>query len=170
MSAPDPPLSLFLAPPLRTVLIITTVHQCFDIRELIVSLGSPESLLGSWQRVSGVKDLPSKTGQASTVAGSTVVAYGGCNSTSTDDPSCAGQDGYSISTSGAPSSFSLTTCPAPRIGASLVPNLNTASDTFTSQVFMIQGLFDEGAWDDSGGLERGEVVCTLTSLRPLSFD
>ena len=51
-----------------------------------------------------------------------------------------------------------TGLPAPRIGAALAPNLNSASASFEQQVFLLLGTFNSSEWQDDGGLDKGEVV------------
>ncbi|KAL1747216.1 hypothetical protein HDZ31DRAFT_26024, partial [Schizophyllum fasciatum] len=121
----------------------------------VLSPNLPDQVLGSWSRVS-VEDLPRKVGQAGTVIGQQIVSAGGCNSTSTDGNSCALGDSYVISTSDG-QVISPGACPAGRRGAVLVPNMNSYSSSFSSQVFYLLGTFDASRWDDGGGLDKGEV-------------
>ncbi|KAL1689319.1 hypothetical protein GGG16DRAFT_115145 [Schizophyllum commune] len=135
------------------------ISRLSDVWELhisgVLSPNLPNEVAGSWSQVS-VDDLPRKIGQAGTVIGQTIVAAGGCNSTSTDGDSCAVGDSYVISTSDG-QVISPGACPAGRRGASLVPNMNSYSNSFSSQVFYILGTFDSSRWDDGGGLDKGEV-------------
>ena len=142
------------------------ISRLSDVWELhisgVLSPNLPNEVAGSWSQVS-VDDLPRKIGQAGTVIGQTIVAAGGCNSTSTDGDSCAVGDSYVISTSDG-QVISPGACPAGRRGASLVPNMNSYSNSFSSQVFYILGTFDSSRWDDGGGLDKGEVVSTMRGI------
>lgn len=88
-----------------------------------------------------------------------VVAAGGCNTTSVTNDSCALQGSY-VMNAGTDSTTAPSPCPAPRVGAALAQNFNAFSSSFSNQVFLLLGLFNESLWDDGGGLEAGEVVCT----------
>ncbi|TRM67549.1 hypothetical protein BD626DRAFT_479127 [Schizophyllum amplum] len=121
----------------------------------VLSPNLPDQVAASWDRVS-FDNLPRKIGQAGTVLGQQIIAAGGCNTTSTDDDSCALGDSYVISTSDG-QVISPGACPAGRRGAVLVPNMNSYSSSFSSQVFFLLGTFDSSLWDDGGGLDKGEV-------------
>jgi hypothetical protein len=53
-------------------------------------------------------------------------------------------------------------CPAPRLDPILVPNTNSFSSRFASQVFLALGTVNASLWDDGGGLGNGEVVSSFT--------
>jgi hypothetical protein len=120
--------------------------------------------------------------------GSTLVVFSGCNTTNpqpTPVPSNATTDcpaGLVETTSilTFPSSFSpsspggaqpswsvVQACPAPRLGASMVANLNGGNSAYRTQAFLIGGLIDETKWIESpsgkGGISAGEVGVLDTS-------
>lgn len=86
----------------------------------------------------------------------TVAVYGGCNTTSVTNNSCATQNVYSLDTDNQ-NSISATGCPAPRLGGVMSPNLNSASAS-TTQAMLLLGTFNTSLWSDDNGLESGEVV------------
>jgi hypothetical protein len=115
--------------------------------------------------------------------GSSLVVFSGCNSTDpqpTPVPSNATTDCPSglVETASVltfPSSFSASspagaqpswstvpTCPAPRLGGSMVANLNGGNTAYRSQAFLIGGLIDTAKWVESpsgkGGIAQGEVA------------
>jgi hypothetical protein len=60
-------------------------------------------------------------------------------------------------------------CPAPRVGATLVPNFNGFSTAFASQIFLLLGNFNSSIWEDSNGLAQGEVVsCVFQNFNEFS--
>jgi len=145
-----------------------------DIWELhlsgTLSSNLPNSSEGSWKH-SPIGNLPAVANQAGTVVGRQIIAAGGCNTTSTSGNSCALQNSYVLNT-GTNSTIAPGPCPAPRLGAALVQNLNGFSSTFSSQVFLLLGTFNDSLWDDGGGLQKGEVVCidaVLSYLRVTHF-
>jgi hypothetical protein len=118
--------------------------------------GNIQTVAAQWENIQWSESLPLKSGAASAVLPSnTVVIYGGCTDLP-DDASCAGQDAYIMHTSSG-----ITTpappCPAARVGGLLVPNYNTFSSSYQSQVFLFLGAHGQG-WD----VEDGEVVSTKT--------
>ena len=116
------------------------------------------SLFGSFLQVP-FPQLSSINRQASTVMpGGNIVYYGGCNGTSSQGLDCASQAGSTLDIS-SNRAINANICPAPRVGASLVPNLNTFASTYATQAFLLLGLFDQNAWNDSNALKQGEVVC-----------
>jgi hypothetical protein len=126
-----------------------------------LSANLPKSVTGSWKQLD-IGKLSGKANMSGTVIApdsshSSIVAFGGCSTTDADD-SCADNGSNVISISGL-SSSSGSACPAPRVGASLVPNQNTFSTSFNNQVFLLHGIFDTSLWDDGGGHSKGEVVC-----------
>jgi hypothetical protein len=63
-----------------------------------------------------------------------------------------------VTDAGTELSVSPAVCAAPRMGAAVAANKNTFSSGFSSQVFVVLGLFNTSLWDDGGGLQKGEVV------------
>lgn len=119
-------------------------------------------VLASWEKLPiSANNIPSETGPAGAVVSqgsSLLVSVGGCSSSSSVGTSCADQDTFIIET-GSDNINHPAGCPAPRIGGTLVPNMNQFSDAFGAQAFLLLGTFDTSTWTDGGGLERGEVVC-----------
>ncbi|GAA95167.1 uncharacterized protein L969DRAFT_96387 [Mixia osmundae IAM 14324] len=119
--------------------------------------------------------LLQRYGAAGTILpGSTLVQYSGCNATATSaktyldrapDLACA-LSTISVATMGssfdpsdlgkaAPSISSSQSCPAARLGAAMVPNLNSANAAFSSQALLIGGAVDTDQYD---ALHAGEVA------------
>lgn len=126
-----------------------------------LSSNLPNSVTGSWSRVNVHGTIPGRVGVGGTMVGHQVVAVGGCNSATSDQAilqsTCAVQDAQIIDTA----SGSIVTpqpCIAPRIDPAVVPNMNGASSSFSSQAFVLFGTFNSTLWDDGGGSARGEVV------------
>ncbi|KIP07035.1 hypothetical protein PHLGIDRAFT_71712, partial [Phlebiopsis gigantea 11061_1 CR5-6] len=122
-----------------------------------------QSLKGVWTQLHLTNtSLPTIGGSATGVidqsATQAIVASGGCAKASGSTAACAEGDsfvltvGSSDNTNTAPGS-----CPAPRTGATLALNMNTASTSFASQVFLLLGTFNSSQWQDGGGLDKGEV-------------
>jgi hypothetical protein len=116
----------------------------------------PNSSMGSWTNIS-MGNLPGMVDQTGTVLQQQIIVAGGCQIADVTNNSCAQQDSYVINTQ-MRSQTSPSPCPAPRLSASLVGNLNTFSTGFSSQVFLLLGTFNTSLWQDGGGLEKGEVV------------
>ncbi|KAF8639944.1 hypothetical protein AX17_001194 [Amanita inopinata Kibby_2008] len=121
-----------------------------------LSSNMPDTSVGSWDRVT-IGTLPSRVAQGGTVVFNQVVASGGCGSPPYDNISCAQQDSFVISVDHN-SHIAPGPCPAPRYSSTLVPNLNTFSSSFASQVFVLSGLFNTSEWDDGGGSNNGEIA------------
>ena len=121
-----------------------------------LSSNMPNTSMGSWANIS-FGSLPSKVNQASTMLYQQIVVAGGCDTANISNNTCAQQDSFIIDTNTRVEN-SPNPCPAPRFGATLVPNLNTFSPTFSSQAFLLLGTFNTSLWQDNGGLEKGEVV------------
>ena len=121
-----------------------------------LSSNLPNSSEGSWQH-SPIGKLPAIANQAGTVVGKQIVAAGGCNTSSVSNDSCALQSSYVLDI-GVNSQISPGSCPAPRVGAALAQNFNGFSSSFSSQVFLLLGTFNDSLWDDGGGSHKGEVV------------
>ncbi|PPQ69878.1 hypothetical protein CVT24_003213 [Panaeolus cyanescens] len=146
----------------------TSLHPLSDIWRLNISgtLASnlPDNVKGSWERLN-VGNAASIFEQAGTVLGNSVIAAGGCHSPtllSDINITCAAQDAFILDTQRR-SAINPIVCPAPRIGGVLVPNLNSNSSSFSSQVFLLLGTFNTSLWDDSDGLANGEVAILDTN-------
>ena len=136
-----------------------------------LSANLPNDVVGSWEKLSlSNSSLPSVGGSATAAIFQSpnqfISAIGGCDASSGSDASCALNSTYTLNL-GASNGQSISTCPAPRTGAALAPNMNGASSTYNSQVFQILGTFDSSQWQDDGGLAKGEVVriycdCSIT--------
>ncbi|KAJ3769522.1 hypothetical protein FB446DRAFT_747720 [Lentinula raphanica] len=122
----------------------------------VLSSNNPDSVSASWQKLS-INNFDSLSTQnlSSTMVMDSVAVYGGCATTSTANSSCATQNAYSLDTDDL-TSISPSTCPAPRFGAVMTPNLNSVSATST-QAMLFLGTFDSSLWSDDNGLENGEV-------------
>jgi hypothetical protein len=132
-----------------------------------LSPNNPTQVSGSWDSLS-VSTLPSLQGPAGTVISQTIITGGGCEATSpaNTDSACAVGDSFIINTLSR-SSIKPASCSAPRYEGVMVPNLNSASTSFGSQVFLLLGTFNTSLWDDGNGLSRGEVVCHPSHIHPL---
>ncbi|KAH9938274.1 uncharacterized protein B0H18DRAFT_8787 [Fomitopsis serialis] len=143
-----------------------SVSPLSDVWQLDVtgtlSSNNPNSVEASWKQLSiQSSNTPSKVGAAGAVVSSSaqdIIAFGGCTSNVkiTPNESCARADPYIIST-GENVISSSNSCPAPRLGATLVTNSNGLSSDFSNQVFLVFGLFNSSLWSDDGGLAKGEV-------------
>jgi hypothetical protein len=138
----------------------STLSSLSDVWQLhlsgTLSPNLPNAVTGSWEQ-STIGDLPRILSPASTLVQRTIVSFGGCNGSSVSDDSCASQSAFEVMT-GNDQTESISACPAPRRGAALVQNMNSASDGFSSQVFALLGNFDHQHWSDGGALEKGGVV------------
>ncbi|TFK75923.1 hypothetical protein BDN72DRAFT_809719 [Pluteus cervinus] len=137
----------------------TNVIPLSDVWRLNISgtLSSnlPDDSQGSWDHLT-IDGLPPRFHQGGTVVSQSIIAAGGCNTTS-DNISCAQQDAHIIDAQ-LQSALSPGFCPAPRYSPALAPNRNTFSSAFASQVFLLLGTFNETLWQDSNGLSQGEVA------------
>lgn len=131
-----------------------------------LSANNPQQVFGSWESLP-VPTLPSIQGPAGAVISQDIISSGGCGATSpaNTDNACAVGDSFVINTSSG-SSINPASCPAPRYGGIVVANMNGASTSFGSQVFLLLGTFNNTLWDDGGGLSKGEVVCYPSPFRP----
>ncbi|KAI5123405.1 hypothetical protein M0805_006111 [Coniferiporia weirii] len=128
----------------------------FELAGVLAPNVPANGTFGSWTQITFPDELPSRVRQAGTVMPSArVIATGGCSSNSSGD-SCAQQDSP-ILTISSETDISPSGCPAPRVGPVIVPNYNAFSGSFSSQAFMFLGTFNNTLWDDSGGLNQGEV-------------
>lgn len=141
----------------------TSVNSLSDVWRLNISgtLSSnlPDNVSGSWNHLS-IGNLPSRLEQAGAVISSHIIATGGCDSSASltlVNATCAKQDSFVIEVQHQTAIFPGF-CPTPRVGATLVPNLNGFSTAFASQIFLLLGSFNSSLWDDSDGLAQGEVV------------
>ncbi|OCH90982.1 hypothetical protein OBBRIDRAFT_792792 [Obba rivulosa] len=137
-----------------------TVEPLSDVWRLnisgVLSSNNIDQTFGSWDQISfGSSNAPPKVGPSGTVVSDEIIAIGGCSSTSANQ-TCAEQDSYIINIS-AETISNPSGCPAPRNGATVVPNFNEVSSSAGSQVFMLLGTVNTSLWDDQGGLEKGEV-------------
>ncbi|KAG6814168.1 hypothetical protein H0H92_000844 [Tricholoma furcatifolium] len=120
-----------------------------------LSSNLPNDTDGSWGHLT-IGQLPSKYNASGTVVGHQIVVTGGCTSLSANGI-CAEQESYVIDTQQQTVATS-SVCPAPRTGPVLVRNSNELTSTFSSQVFLLLGTLDITTWNDSGGLNNGEVA------------
>ena len=138
----------------------TSIDPLSDIWRLNISgtLSSnlPNNVNGTWDRFT-IGNLPGRTNQSGTVIMQDIVVSGGCNVTTDTGTSCATQDSFVLDVQ-EESAISPHPCPAPRVGAVLVPNENTFSSAFASQLFLLLGTFNTSLWQDNNGLVQGEVV------------
>lgn len=141
----------------------TSVNSLSDVWRLNISgtLSSnlPDNVSGSWNHLS-IGNLPSRLEQAGAMISSHIIATGGCDSSASltlVNATCAKQDSFVIEVQHQTAIFPGF-CPTPRVGATLVPNLNGFSTAFASQIFLLLGSFNSSLWDDSDGLAQGEVV------------
>ncbi|KAG6919442.1 hypothetical protein DXG01_006325 [Tephrocybe rancida] len=122
-----------------------------------LSSNLPNDSIGSWDHLT-IGNLPSKFSESGTVVGHQVIMTGGCTSNVLPQSgTCAEQETYVIDTQ-RQSETSSSVCPAPRTNPVLVRNSNGLTSTFASQVYLLLGTLDHTKWDDSNGLENGEVA------------
>lgn len=124
-----------------------------------LSSNLPTNVNGTWDHFT-IGNISGQIDQAGTVIGQQVVVSSGCNLTTSSinvDASCPDQNSFVLDFQDK-STISPGPCPAPRVGAVLVPNENRFSSAFTSQVFFLLGTFNTSLWQDNGGLAQGEVV------------
>lgn len=124
-----------------------------------LSSNLPGDSAGSWDHLS-FSTLPPRVNQAGTVVAQQIITAGGCNTTEVVGNSCARQDSFVMDTQRRVD-ISPDACPAPRLSPVVVPNTNTFSSTFSSQVFLLLGTFNSSLWQDDGGLDKGEVVSVM---------
>jgi hypothetical protein len=105
----------------------------------------PNSVSGSWAaQTIDANRLPSPSDQTGTIVGQRIVSVGSQYTRVVDALN--------------KNSISPESCPAPRTGVSVAPNLSSSSSSFATQAFVLLGLLDTSVWDDGGGLYKGEVV------------
>lgn len=124
-----------------------------------LSSNLPNNVNGTWDHLT-IGKLSGRIDQAGTVIAQQIVVSSGCNLTTSPknvDTSCPTQDSFVLDVQHS-HAISPGLCPAPRVGAVLVPNENRFSSAFSSQVFYLLGRFNTSLWQDNDGLARGEVV------------
>jgi hypothetical protein len=123
----------------------------------VLASNNVNGVAGSWEQIT-INNLNSSSTQelASTMVMDSIAMYGGCNITSAINESCATQNAYALNID-TRNSITPSPCPAPRLGAALTPNLNSASATNT-QAMLLLGTFNSSLWSDDSGLEKGEVA------------
>ncbi|KAI0068702.1 hypothetical protein BV25DRAFT_1817611 [Artomyces pyxidatus] len=120
-----------------------------------LSANLPNSVVGSWVQQT-IGNEPAVSGQGGTVLKQQLVSYGGCTNTASPNTSCVQGGSYVIDVADG-TAIAPAGCATPRLGAAVVPNMNGFSSGFNTQVFVLLGLFDTSAWNDGGGLAKGEV-------------
>ncbi|KDQ64488.1 hypothetical protein JAAARDRAFT_166786 [Jaapia argillacea MUCL 33604] len=139
----------------------TTTYPLSDLWQLDVtgtlSPNLPSSINASWHQLSLHGSLPGKVSQGSAVISQQIISVDGCTGTYGTNDSCAQGDSYVINT-GSSNYISPASCPAPRFGPAVAPNLNTFSTNYATQVFLLLGTYNNSLWQDDGGLEHGEVA------------
>ncbi|PCH41163.1 hypothetical protein WOLCODRAFT_137227 [Wolfiporia cocos MD-104 SS10] len=139
----------------------TTVSPLSDLWQLEItgtlSSNNANDSLASWKQLTA-DSTPPRIWTGGTVVSTQVVAVGGCTTSHTigvDNTACAQGQSYVLNTqSGAVSNISA--CPAPRLEPTVVPNFAPGS-AFSSQVFVLFGLFNTTLWSDQDGIDGGEV-------------
>jgi len=115
-----------------------------------------DSLVGTWSKNTAGNNT-ALSGEGGTIVKQQLVAFSGCIGTPNPNVSCAQPNSY-VTDAGTGLSVLPAVCAVPRIGAAVVANKNTFSSSFSSQVFVLLGLFNTSLWDDGGSLQKGEVV------------
>ncbi|KAG2367392.1 hypothetical protein BDR07DRAFT_1351366 [Suillus spraguei] len=139
----------------------TNMYPLSDVWDFTIS-GTLSSNLannytnGAWSNQT-ISSAGYSVNQASTVVQTSLISVSGCNTTSNSNESCAEGNSYILEV-GSNMGISPPSCPAPRYGGSLAPNLNTFSSSYANQVFLVLGTFNSSLWDDQGGLQKGEVA------------
>lgn len=139
----------------------TNMYPLSDVWDFTIS-GTLSSNLatgstnGAWSHQT-VGNAGYSVNQASTVVQTNLISVSGCNSTNNSNESCAEGNSYVLEV-GSNIEINPPSCPAPRYGGSLAPNLNPFSSSYGNQVFLVLGTFNSSLWDDQGGLRKGEVA------------
>ena len=115
-----------------------------------------DSLVGTWSKITA-GNKTAVSGEGGTIVKQKLVAFSGCIGTPNADVSCVQPDSF-VTDAGTELSVQTTHCAVPRIGAAVVANKNTFSSSFSTQVFVLLGLFNSSLWDDGGNLQKGAVV------------
>ncbi|KAG1754026.1 uncharacterized protein EDB91DRAFT_1194979 [Suillus paluster] len=139
----------------------TNMYPLSDVWELTVS-GTLSSNLannytsGAWSsQTVGTEGY--SVNQASTVIQTSLISVSGCNTTNYSNNSCAEGNSYVLE-AGSNMEIAPPSCPAPRYGGALVPNMSPFSSSYANQAFLLLGTFNSSLWDDQGGLQKGEVA------------
>ncbi|KAG6332713.1 hypothetical protein ID866_6374 [Astraeus odoratus] len=138
----------------------TTMYPLNDVWEFKVTGTLSANLaenhtFGSWSSQTIGTTPGYSVNQASTVLGSSIVSVSGCNTTIDTNANCAERNAYVLDVGSPSNEIALQACPAPRYGAAMVQN---SLSNFQTQVFLLLGTFNSSAWDDQGGLQKGEVA------------
>jgi hypothetical protein len=128
----------------------------FTISGTLSSNLATNNTYGAWSQTT-VGSTGYSVNQASTVVQTTLISVSGCNTTDNSNESCAEGSSYVLEV-GSNMEIDPPSCPAPRYGGSLAPNLNPFSSSYANQVFLVLGTFNSSLWDDQGGLQKGEVA------------
>lgn len=128
----------------------------FTVTGTLSSNLATNSTNGAWSHKT-VGNAGYSINQASTVVQTNLISVSGCNTTNNSNESCAEGNSYVLEV-GSNIEINPPSCPAPRYGGSLAPNLNTFSSSYGNQVFLVLGTFNSSLWDDQGGLQKGEVA------------
>jgi hypothetical protein len=115
-----------------------------------------DSLVGTWSKITAGNNT-AVSGEGGTIVKQQLVSFSGCIGTPDANVSCPQPYSF-VTDAGTELSVSPALCAVPRIGAAVVANKNTFSSSFSSQVFVLLGLFNNSLWDDGGNLQKGEVV------------
>ncbi|KAJ6515905.1 hypothetical protein C8R45DRAFT_958028 [Mycena sanguinolenta] len=130
-----------------------------------LSSNLPADAEGSWEEIS-LTNFPGNVGQGGGVIFQQIVTSGGCNDTLIPEESRAVQNAYVItSTRDTGIAAPALDCPAPRLSPTLIPNGNTFSTSFSSQMLLLFGTFNSSLWDDEGGMKDGEVAVLDVNTR-----
>ncbi|KAG2156049.1 hypothetical protein DEU56DRAFT_845972 [Suillus clintonianus] len=141
----------------------TNMYPLSDVWDFTIS-GTLSSNLannytnGAWSHQTvGTAGPGYSVNQASTVVQTNLISVSGCNTTNDSNDSCAQGLSYVLEV-GSDMAFLPPSCPVPRYGGSLAPNMNPFSSSYANQVFLVLGTFNSSLWDDQGGLQKGEVA------------
>ncbi|KAG1820199.1 uncharacterized protein BJ212DRAFT_1007998 [Suillus subaureus] len=139
----------------------TNMYPLSDVWDFTISGTLSSNLATNYTNGAWSQQTVGSTGysvnQASTVVQTSLISVSGCNTTDNSNDSCAEGNSYVLEV-GSNMEINPPSCPAPRYGGSLVPNLNSFSSSYANQVFLVLGTFNSSLWDDQGGLQKGEVA------------
>ncbi|KAG0709621.1 hypothetical protein DFH29DRAFT_841147 [Suillus ampliporus] len=137
----------------------TNMYPLSDVWELTITGALSSNLVndlnGTWSQTVG--NTGYSVNQASTVVQTSLISVSGCNTTNHSNNSCAEGNLYIVET-GSSMPVYPPSCPAPRYGGVLVPNLSPFSSSYATQMFLLLGTFNSSLWNDQGGLQKGEVA------------
>ncbi|KAG2141689.1 uncharacterized protein EDB93DRAFT_1089266 [Suillus bovinus] len=128
----------------------------FTISGTLSSNLATNNTFGAWSNQT-VGSAGYSVNQASTVVQTSLISVSGCNTTNNSNESCAEGESYILEV-GSNVPITPPSCPVPRYGGCLAPNLNPFSSSYGNQVFLLLGTFNSSLWDDQGGLQKGEVA------------